>query len=66
MWFQRKMLKIKGTGKISNAEVLERAGKRMWIMKTRAKQQTTLFGHAMRKEKLEHVVTTRKIIGKIF
>ena len=60
--FLRRMLKVKWTDKVSNAEVLDRAGKRNWIMKTLAKRQTTFLGLVLRKENLEHVVTTEKII----
>ena len=65
MKFLTKMLIIKWTDEILETELLERAGKRRWIMKPIAKLQTRFFGLVMREEKVEHLITSKKIIGKI-
>ena len=49
---------------MTNEEVLRRAKTKRWIIQTIAKRQVSFFGHVMRKEKIEQLVTTGKIIGK--
>lgn len=64
MWFYRRMLRISWTDRKTNVEVLKEADtKRLLINKIR-KRQAQFFGHFMRKESLEHRVTTAKIDGK--
>ena len=48
MWFLRRMLKIKWTDKVTNEDVLRRAGTGRWIMNTIAKGHTSFFGHIIR------------------
>ena len=64
MWFLRRMLKIKWTDKVTNEEVLRRAGTRRWMMNTIAKRQTSFFGHIIRKQGLENLAMTGKILGR--
>ena len=64
MWFLRRMLKIKWTDKVTNEEVLRRAGTRRWMMNTVAKRHTSFFGHIIRKQGLENLATTGKILGR--
>ena len=64
MWFLRRLLKVKWIDKMTNEEVLRRARTKRWIIQTIARRQVSFFGHAMRKEKIEQLVTTGKIIGK--
>ena len=64
MWFLRRMMKISYTERIRNEEVLRRAGtKRILCTKVR-QRQARFFGHVMRREGMEHLVTTGKINGK--
>lgn len=64
MWFYRRMLRIPWTDRKTNGDVLKEADtKRMLINKIR-KRQANFFGHFMRKESLEHRITTAKIDGK--
>ena len=50
MWFLRRMLKVKWIDKVTNEEVLHRAGTKRWRIKTIAKRQVSFFGH----QKLDH------------
>ncbi|RUS70812.1 hypothetical protein EGW08_021432 [Elysia chlorotica] len=63
-WFLRRMLPISWTEKKSNKEVLEEAQAKPSIINKVRKRQTTFFGHVMRREGLEHLVTTGMIDGK--
>ena len=58
------MLKIKWTDKVTNEEVLRRAGTRRWMMNTIAKRQTSFFGHIIRKQGLKNLAMTGKILGR--
>ena len=64
MWYLRKMEKITWTEKASNEEILERTIKSIKLLNTIKKRQITLFGHVIRKNKLENLVVTGKIEGK--
>ena len=61
MWLLRRMLQISWTAKKSNKTVLQEADTmRSSINRIRK----CLFSHVMRREKLEHLVTTKMIEGK--
>lgn len=64
MWCYRKALKISFEDHITNEEVLTRMGTERNLLKSTRKRQAQFFGHAMRREKLEHLVTTGKIEGR--
>ena len=64
MWFLRRMLRIPWTEKKTNEAVLEEAETTRLLIKNIRKRQATFFGHVMRREKLEHLVTTGKLDGK--
>ena len=64
MWFLRRMEKVKWTEKITNEEVLNKTIQNSNIMSDISKRQISFFGHIMRKDKLEYVVVTGKIVGK--
>ncbi|GFR71836.1 endonuclease-reverse transcriptase [Elysia marginata] len=64
MWFLRRMLRISWTEKKSNETVLIEANSRRSLIKTIRKRQATFLGHVMRREKLEHLITTGKLDGK--
>ena len=58
MWFLRRMMKISCMAKKSNDTVLKEAHiSRALVNKIRTRQ-TTFFGHVMRREKLEHLITS--------
>ena len=64
MWFLRKMMKISWTEKKTNELVLEMAGTQRKLMSTICKRQLQVFGHIMRKNGIENLVTTGKVEGK--
>ncbi|GFO38018.1 sperm-associated antigen 1 [Plakobranchus ocellatus] len=58
MWFLRRMLRISWTAKKTNDTVLEEAHTTRLLISKIRKRQATFFGHVMRREKLENLVTT--------
>jgi hypothetical protein len=63
MWYRR-MLRISWTARKTNDAVLKEANaSRMLVTKMR-KWQATFVGHALRRDKLENLVTTGKLDGK--
>ncbi|GFR77827.1 endonuclease-reverse transcriptase [Elysia marginata] len=64
MWFLRRMLRISWTERKSNETVLIEANSRRSLIKTIRKRQATFLSHVMRREKLEHLITTGKLDGK--
>ncbi|GFR99776.1 endonuclease-reverse transcriptase [Elysia marginata] len=64
MWFLRRMMRIPWTAKKPNDTVLsETKTKRALINKIR-KRQASFFGHIMRRERQEHLVTTGMVMGR--
>ena len=64
MWFLRRMQKISWKEMKSNEEILkDTIGSRKLLAKM-MQRQISFFGHIMRKQGIEHVVTTCKIDGK--
>ena len=45
MWFLRRMLKVRWIDKMTNEEVLRRAGTKRWIIQTIAKRQVSFSGN---------------------
>ncbi|GFO12756.1 endonuclease-reverse transcriptase [Plakobranchus ocellatus] len=64
MWFLRRMLQISWTAKKTNDTVLEEAHTTRLLISKIHKRQATFFGHVMRREKLENLVTTGMLEGK--
>ncbi|GFO14917.1 mitogen-activated protein kinase kinase kinase 7 [Plakobranchus ocellatus] len=64
MWFLRRMLRISWTAKKTNDTVLEEAHTTRLLISKIRKRQATFFGHVMRREKLENLVTTGMLEGK--
>ncbi|GFO40788.1 endonuclease-reverse transcriptase [Plakobranchus ocellatus] len=64
MWFLRRMLRIPWTAKKTNKRFLNEANKKRSLVRTIRKRQATFLDHVMRREKLEHLVTTGKLEGK--
>ncbi|GFR72916.1 endonuclease-reverse transcriptase [Elysia marginata] len=58
------MLRISWTERKSNDTVIIEANSRRSLIKTIRKRQATFLGHVMRREKLEHLITTGKLDGK--
>ena len=58
MWFLRRMMKISWMAKKSNDTVLKEAHTSRALVNKIRTRQTTFFGHVMRREKLEHIITT--------
>ena len=63
MWLWRRMLRIPWTDLKTNEEVLTLAGERRNLMNIIRKRQLRFFGHVMRRDGLENVVTTGMISG---
>lgn len=64
MWFLRRMLKISWTERKTNVKVLEEAETTRQLISTIQKRQARFFGHVMRREGLEKLVTTGMVAGK--
>ena len=64
MWFLRKMMKIPWTDKVSNEEVLTRAGVQRKVIREMFIRQLKFMGHNTRKEGLENLALTGKIVGR--
>lgn len=64
MWFLRRMLRIPYTARVTNIEVLRRAQGNRKLANNIRRSQAEFFGHVMRREALEHQITTGKIEGR--
>ena len=64
MWFLRRMMKISWMAKKSNDTVLKEAHTSRALVNKIQTRQTTFSGHVMRREKLEHLITTGMMEGK--
>ena len=64
MWFLRRIIKISWMAKKSNDTVLKEAHTSRALVNKIRTRQTTFFGHVMRREKLEHLITTGMMDGK--
>ena len=64
MWFYRRMMRISWTEKRTNEDILKEANMSRALMKSIRKKQSSFFGHIMRREKMEYIVTTGKIPGR--
>ena len=63
MWFLRRMLRIPWTARVSNEEVMRRAGVEKTLMKTIRKKQLKFVGHIMRADGLERNCLLGKVEG---
>ncbi|KAK3784412.1 hypothetical protein RRG08_039413 [Elysia crispata] len=64
MWFLRRMMRIPWTAKKTNEEVLTEAQTTRQLMTKIQKRQAKFVGHVIRRNQLEHLVTTGKFDGK--
>ena len=63
MWFLRRMLRIPWVDRVTNEEVLGRAGTHRQLMRTIVTRQIRFLGHIYRKEQLEELALTGRIAG---
>ena len=59
-----RMMRVSWTERMTNEEVLERAGTKRCLLRAIRKRQLKFLGHVIRKEELEHLCVTGKISGK--
>ena len=64
MWFLRRMQRIAYTEHVTNIEVLRRANAKRKLLSEMVNRQVKFFGHIMRKEEMENLVTTGHVEGK--
>ena len=64
MWFLRRMQRISYTEHVTNVEVLCRANTKRKLLCEMVNRQVKFFGHVMRKEEMENLVTTGYVEGK--
>ena len=64
MWLLRRILRIRWTEKKTNEMVSKEAETNRSLVQKIRKQQATFFGHVMRRESLEHFLTTGKLDRK--
>ena len=64
MWFYRRMLKVSWVEKVSNTEVLRRAGVQQDLVLKIIHRQISFIGHVLRKGQLEEAALTGRIQGK--
>ena len=60
----RRMMRVPWTDKVSNEEVLRKAGVSRKLLKYIWMRQLSFMGHVIRKRGLENLVLTSKIDGK--
>ena len=64
MWFLRRMLRVLWADRVTNEEVLRRAGTRRELLKQVCRRQMAFLGHVYRKDDVERQVLTGRIQGK--
>ena len=64
MWFLRRMQRISYTEHVTNVEVLRRANTKRKLLSEMVNRQVKFFGHVMRKDEMENLVTTGYVEGK--
>ena len=63
MWFLRRMLRISWVERVTNEEVLRRAGCGRKIISEITKRQLRFCGHVIRENKIENLCLTGRING---
>ena len=64
MWFLRRMQRISYMEHVTNVEVLRRANTKWKLISKMVNRRVKFFGHVMRKEEMENLVTTGYVEGK--
>ena len=63
IWFLRRMQRISYTEHVTNIEVLRRANTKKKLLSEIINRQVKFFGHVMRREEMEKLVTTGYVEG---
>ena len=64
MWFLRRMQRISYTEHVTYVEVFRRANTKRKLLSEMVNRQVKFFGHVVRKEQMENLVTTGYVEGK--
>ena len=64
MWFLRRMQGISYTEPVTNVEVIRRANTTRKLISKKVNRKVKVYGHVMRKEEMENLVTTGYVEGK--
>ena len=64
MWLLRRMMRISWVERVTNEQVLQRAGTKRELMKSIRQRQMRFLGHAMRQQEMENLCLTGKVEGK--
>ena len=64
MWFLRWIQRVSYTEHVTNVEVLRRANTKRKLLNEMVNRQVKSFGHVMRKEDMENLVTIGYVEGK--
>ena len=64
MWLYRRLVKIPWTEKRTNASILNELDKKLTLESKIRKQYAKFFGHAMRRQGLENLIITARVLGK--
>ena len=64
MWCYRRMMKISWTERVSNEQVLNRAGAKREIMRAIRRRQLRFLGHVMRRQQMESNCMTGRLDGR--
>ena len=64
VWFTKRMLRIPWTDKLTNEEMLRRAGIKRGLMRSLQRRQPQLLGHILREQGMESECLLTKINGK--
>ena len=58
MWFLRRMHRISYTEHVTNVEIIRWANTKRKLLSEMVNRPVKFFGHVMRREEMEHLVTT--------
>ena len=61
MWLLRRMMRISWVERVTNEQVLQRAGTKRELKKTIRQRQMKFLGHVMRQEQMENLCLTGKV-----
>ena len=64
MWFLRRMLRVSWVDRVTNEEVLRRAGTHRKLLNQVGRRQMAFLGHVYRKDDVERQVLTGRVQGK--
>ena len=64
MWFYKRRLKVSWTERISNEQVLNRAGGEREMMRMIRRRQLRFLGHVMRRQELESICMPGRLHGR--